>query len=510
MKLSKKIRILTVVIVLGILGFLSVASINYVEDELKSQKTKSLIKIANIISVNKRIGNYLDTGNKKELKKTLEVIKSKIKVQFIIITNSKGIIQTHPSDSKIGIKSNCKDIDKVLKDKKSIISEWNNEFGNSLVAFEPIYKENKFLGVACVGISINDLKNELSDFLINILPVFIMTIVLAVIGSELIARNIKKSIFGLEPNEIALLLKQKELIINNIYDGLIAVNEVGDITLINDRAKDILKIENESEVYFKIKELLMEVLSKKKNILNLEMRLPKGITIMSNFSSILDGKDNLLGAIVTFQDLTIVTQMAEELTGVKELTWDLRAQNHEFLNKLQTIAGLIQLDEADKALEYIFHTVEVQDDLIKILRRIDNTSLQGLILAKYNSAVEGKINFELSNRSYMKELPNNINVQDLLCIVGNLLENSIEEVKGNKDSFISLEITQIDKLVIVVKNNGSRISEDIIEKIFDRGFTTKKGERGFGLYSIKEIVESSNGKLFLSSDDDMTEWKIEI
>lgn len=69
MKLSKKIRILTVVIVLGILGFLSIASINYVEDELKSQKTKSLIKIANIISVNKRIGNYLDIGNKKELKK---------------------------------------------------------------------------------------------------------------------------------------------------------------------------------------------------------------------------------------------------------------------------------------------------------------------------------------------------------------------------------------------------------------------------------------------------------
>lgn len=69
MKLSKKIRILTVVIVLGILGFLSIASINYVGDELKSQKTKSLIKIANIISVNKRIGNYLDIGNKKELKK---------------------------------------------------------------------------------------------------------------------------------------------------------------------------------------------------------------------------------------------------------------------------------------------------------------------------------------------------------------------------------------------------------------------------------------------------------
>ncbi|MBP1890087.1 sensor histidine kinase regulating citrate/malate metabolism [Clostridium moniliforme] len=69
MKLSKNIRILTVVIVLGILGFLSIASINYVEDELKSQKTKSLIKIANIISVNKRIGNYLDIGNKKELKK---------------------------------------------------------------------------------------------------------------------------------------------------------------------------------------------------------------------------------------------------------------------------------------------------------------------------------------------------------------------------------------------------------------------------------------------------------
>lgn len=57
--------------------------------------------------------------------------------------------------------------------------------------------------------------------------------------------------------------------------------------------------------------------------------------------------------VITFEDLTEVRKMAEELTGIKKMAWSLRAQNHEFMNKLHTISGLVQLEEYDEAVKFI-------------------------------------------------------------------------------------------------------------------------------------------------------------
>ena len=167
------------------------------------------------------------------------------------------------------------------------------------------------------------------------------------------------------------------------------------------------------------------------------------------------------------------------------------------------------MEESEKALEYIFDTTEVRSEIAQIIGKIENPTLQGIIFAKYNSAQEAKIKFELSSNSYMKSIPNNIKVQDMVSILGNLLENSIEELKGKKDGWIFLEIRQEENLKIVVKNNGAKIPDDMKENIFKRGFSTKEGERGLGLYSINEIIEASGGKLTLKSQS-ITEWIVEI
>ncbi|MDZ4907265.1 sensor histidine kinase, partial [Clostridium perfringens] len=137
-------------------------------------------------------------------------------------------------------------------------------------------------------------------------------------------------------------------------------------------------------------------------------RLDNNITVMGNFYSIIGEYGKVVGAIASFQDFTKVHNMAEELTGVKELTWNLRAQNHEFMNKLHTIAGLIQLEEDDKALEYIFQTTETRGIITDSLSKIKELSLQGLLFSKYNKADEMKIKFEIDENSHLKTIPSNI------------------------------------------------------------------------------------------------------
>ena len=171
------------------------------------------------------------------------------------------------------------------------------------------------------------------------------------------------------------------------------------------------------------------------------------------------------------------------------------------MNKLHTIAGLIQLDESDKALEYIFETTENRGVITDSLKKIREASIQGLIFSKYNKADELKIKFEVDENSNLKEIPKNIMVQDILTIIGNLLENSIEELKGRDNGYIYIGIFQ-DK-------NGNKIDEKLKEKIFIRGFSTKGNFRGLGLYNINNIISSLNGDLKLTSDE-MTVWEVKI
>ncbi len=56
--------------------------------------------------------------------------------------------------------------------------------------------------------------------------------------------------------------------------------------------------------------------------------------------------------------------MAEELTGVRAFIEALRVQNHEYMNKLHTIAGLIQLGKTSEALAYVFEEKEEQESLM--------------------------------------------------------------------------------------------------------------------------------------------------
>ena len=69
------------------------------------------------------------------------------------------------------------------------------------------------------------------------------------------------------------------------------------------------------------------------------------------------------------------------------------------------------------------------------------------------------------------------------------------------------------QIIVKIKNNPPKIKEDIIQNIFDVGFSTKensKKENGFGLLIVKEIIEGANGTIGVSSDDDFTEFTINI
>lgn len=96
---------------------------------------------------------------------------------------------------------------------------------------------------------------------------------------------------------------------------------------------------------------------------------------------------------------------------------------------------------------------------------------------------------------------------ELIQVVINLISNSKDALKENniKDRYIFIDIKkEKDFAILNIKDNAKGINENIIKKVFDANFTTKKGKEGsgIGLYMSKRLVkESMNGTIKVSNTD---------
>jgi two-component system sensor histidine kinase DctS len=210
--------------------------------------------------------------------------------------------------------------------------------------------------------------------------------------------------------------------------------------------------------------------------------------------------DKTIGAVAIFQDRTDVTKLAEELTSVKAFVEALRVQNHEHMNKLHTIAGLIQLGNLDEALHYIFQITEEQEELTRFLtKHIHDDNLVGLILSKISLGRELGIELIMDKHTKLDRFPAGLDHHDFVLIIGNLIENSFAALKhcSEETKQVYLSIYQDERhCQIVLEDNGPGIPEDIHKDIFEYGFTTKGAEgSGIGLYLIDQIVKKANGEM---------------
>ena len=94
----------------------------------------------------------------------------------------------------------------------------------------------------------------------------------------------------------------------------------------------------------------------------------------------------------------------------------------------------------------------------------------------------------------------------------NLLNNSIDSMENKDNKKISIEYNESnDKISLKIKNNGNVINKEDFEKIFIKGYTTKKHGLGLGLAVSKENMQKQNGDLrIIKSDEDETVFELEL
>ena len=235
MKLKTKITTTIIAILLLTIGSISVLSFNQMKIMLKDQFGRNLLNIANSVSMSYMVQNYLSSNNQikgETLDAQIEAIRIKTKVEFIVIMDMKGIRYSHPTKSKIGKEFEGGDEKRVLTTGEEYVSEAKGSLGPSLRVFVPIIKDGKQIGAVAIGSPINEVYNEIYLKMDSFIPFIIIGLILGIIAATLLSSNIKKAIFGLEPEEIALILKEKEAVIESVKEGILAVDKKGKSHLI--------------------------------------------------------------------------------------------------------------------------------------------------------------------------------------------------------------------------------------------------------------------------------------
>jgi two-component system sensor histidine kinase DctS len=509
MRISLRIKMLLlsfIIVSISVLtsGWIMVLNISSAFEEELSERA---IAIARTVAQLPEMKNYVGVENGEEVIQPIaERIRLATNVDYIVIFDMNRIRYSHPSESRIGTLFEGGDEQASLSEHE-YISKAYGVLGYAVRAFVPIMDEEgvQQVGVAVVGILTPTFQALLLQYQNDILLSLIWGLMIGLLGSWLLANNIKKQTFNLEPYEIAKLVEERSAVMQAMDMGIIAVDDEGKITFMNRLAQHYTEQREESQ-QLTLPDIFPDTWLTRLEDIDLDLvnrpLMSHGTIYLVSLYSIYV-KDKLVGSLITMKDRSEANRLAEELTGVKTLVDALRAQNHEYMNKLHSIAGLIQLERTEEALEVMIDETTDEEDIVQFLRdHVTDYSVSGLLLGKRARAKELGVMLTIDRKSYLNQVVEGFSSGDVVTILGNFIENAIESCVGKpEENNVSCLIQGEEAfLFIQVTDNGQGMSEAEQRKMFTYGFSTKEKEgRGIGLALVNQIVEAHQGKIEVHS-----------
>lgn len=206
---------------------------------------------------------------------------------------------------------------------------------------------------------------------------------------------------------------------------------------------------------------------------------------------------------MTIRDRTELEQLTGELRSMRTLSDALRAQTHEFSNRLHTIVSLIELDRAPEALAFAEGQLGASQRLAdRVTGSVREPVISALLLGKTTQAAERGIALHLDTDPQLGRV--RVHPADIVTILGNLVDNALEAAGGAEPWVeVYLGFDHPDErgraaLVLQVSDSGPGLSPEIIDRAFERGYSTKdQGElgRGYGLALVRQTVTRLGGTI---------------
>ncbi|WP_330231548.1 sensor histidine kinase [Nocardia sp. NBC_00508] len=426
---------------------------------------------------------------------------------FVVITDDAGIRLAHPDPSRLAEHVST-DPSEALAGRESITEE-RGTLGDSVRAKVPVLAPDSgnVVGAVSVGISTDAVHDQLLDDLRTAGVLVGAALLVGIVGSILLARRWRGLTLGLEPDELAELVRGQAAVLHGIGGGVLAVDASWRTTFVNDEARRLLGIAPDLGRPVEEIGLTPRVLEAFRNLDEQPASATVGshIVIISARRVSRDGRD--LGAVLTVRDRTDVESLTRQLDAVQSMSTVLRAQRHEFSNKMHLISGLLhsgRVEEASRSIDELIGAGPLGAATPGI-DAIHDAYLQAFLAAKAAHARENGVELVLGPNTWVEgSLADPV---DVTTVLGNLLDNAMEAVRDRDRPVrqVEVELVQEDStLHITVADSGDGVAPDLVDTLFTEGISTREdhgvpGGRGVGLALIRQIARAHGGDVRLSS-----------
>ncbi|MFA4827950.1 MAG: ATP-binding protein [Thermodesulfovibrionales bacterium] len=311
-----------------------------------------------------------------------------------------------------------------------------------------------------------------------------------------------------------------EVILANMATGIMVLDSENRIIKLNPIGFETLKIKD-----YVIGKKLMDVLPQLSDFLIINSDLSREIELSDGTHIIPVGfnnsplshttDDKQTGIVVVFRDLTEIKKLqaeARKRQHLEAIGKVVAGVAHEIRNPLFGISSIVQILEKEikseqhrallqAMLKEIYRLKNLVEELLLYSRpsKLDISEVDlNVLMEKIKHYVKAKKEDVAVNLIINPSVTIMADMDKLTQVFLNLTDNALNA--GSRNIDITAEQKK-DRVVITIKDNGIGIRKNLIDKIWDPFFTTRKEGTGLGLSICKKIIEDHNGSMEIQSTE---------
>lgn len=216
------------------------------------------------------------------------------------------------------------------------------------------------------------------------------------------------------------------------------------------------------------------------------------------------------------ESTTVNLEQMQQYNKTLEILQDnTRAFRHDFANILQGMVGFIDNNDIDGLKKYYSQLVEdiqYSNNLTTLSPKVvNNPAIYNVLASKYHKADSLGIKIHLEAFLDMNEL--HMKIYEFTRVLGILMDNAIEAANECENKIINVTFRKDSKrhMQLLIIENTYKNKDIDTDKIFEKGFSTKTGNTGLGLWEIRQILKKNNNlNLYTTKNDTYFKQQFEI
>ncbi len=450
-------------------------------------------------------------------------------INVIVIYNTEGLRFYHTNRQESGETFVAGDEERILAGSSPYITTGYGTYGEQRRAFHAVTNaDGRIIGFVMASVFTARISEYARSLFLLYLAVLFLMLIVSIVLANAIVRILRSTLMGHHPQELLDLYMKQDAVLNAMTEGIVATDRDGNIIFANHAAARLFP-SGPALTGAPLAKLFpassAETVIETGAAVNNESCFLNDHPLIYSELPIGDAPD-IQGVLTIFNDRTEIESLSDELSGAQSMLDTLRAFNHEFLNKLHIILGYLQTGDTQKAIAFIMNSSLVSgQEIRKTADCLRVSRICALVIGKMMHAAELGILLTVNPDSRCHDADLFLPVDVYITVIGNLLENAIEELsagtnadgqpeeaaakaEGNDALDGEEKVREItlgvycsrDGSIITCEDTGRGIPKELLSHIFEKGVSSKGEDRGTGLYLVRALANQYGGEIAVETE----------